>query len=137
METVARTLYDQVRAERDLLADEIEYLRGQLADRDIVFPARWTMSPSQRTLLRGLMRRTTLSKDAAMALLYSGRGGEEPHDKIIDVFICRLRAALKPDGITIKTQYGEGFYLAPEMKARIQTLCEQEAASALNRAGAA
>ncbi len=137
METVARSLYEQVCSERDLLSMEVEYLRGQLADEDIVFPSSWHMSRSERLLMRGLMRRSILTREGAMALLYSGRGGDEPGDKILDVFICRLRRTIESDGIRILNRHGEGFYLTAAMKARVLVLCEREALKALGRAGAA
>lgn len=123
---VARSLYDQVCIERTRLADEVAYLKAQLADTSIVFPARWHLSPSQTILMRCLLRRRLMTRDAAMALLYSGRAGDEPGDKIIDVFVARIRTAVRGDGIKILNQHGSGYYLTDAMKARIRAVCDAE-----------
>lgn len=48
------------------------------------------------------------------ALYFDQPGGEDIDDKIIDVFICKLRAKLaplEPHGVTIKTYWGKGWEL--------------------------
>lgn len=40
--------------------------------------------------------------------------------KIIDVFICKLRAKLRPHGLEIATIWGRGYELTPDARARLQ-----------------
>lgn len=47
----------------------------------------------------------------ADAIYFDHRGGEQPLDKIIDVFICKLRPLVAPLGLSIKTRWGRGYEL--------------------------
>lgn len=95
------------------------------------------IDPDQRIVARGeLSVRLTTQQFEAFAALYAARGHalrkttlyqrlffyrterEEPEPKILDVVVCRLRALLKPLGITIETVYGAGWMLKlPQMAA--------------------
>ena len=62
--------------------------------------------------LLALRRGTTLSKETFLDHLYGGR--DEPEQKIIDVFICKLRkkiAAVSGDTRGIETVWGQGYVL--------------------------
>ncbi len=62
--------------------------------------------------LLALRRGTTLSKETFLDHLYGGR--DEPEQKIIDVFICKLRkkiAAVAGDARGIETVWGQGYVL--------------------------
>jgi len=62
--------------------------------------------------LLALRRGTTLSKEVFLDHLYGGR--DEPEQKIIDVFICKLRkkiAAVAGDAGGIETVWGRGYVL--------------------------
>jgi two-component system cell cycle response regulator CtrA len=62
--------------------------------------------------LLALRRGTTLSKETFLDHLYGGR--DEPEQKIIDVFICKLRkkiAAVTGDARGIETVWGQGYVL--------------------------
>lgn len=55
-------------------------------------------------------RGKNVSRDAIIKHLYLYED-EEPHDKIIDVFICHMRNRLQPTGIKINTVWGFGYRL--------------------------
>jgi DNA-binding winged helix-turn-helix (wHTH) protein len=71
------------------------------------------LSPSEWRVLEVLWRRRgcTVATDSLMALLYDSRPDEPPDDKIIVVYICRLRAALDHTPYSIRTLHGEGYEL--------------------------
>ncbi len=122
----AAVLRDQLAAKDTCiqeLEDRVAYLEAQLQEQNFLALRAWKLSPSEAKLLKCLVRRELMTRDNAMALLYSARGGDEPHDKIIDVFIARLRSKLKADRITIITHWGQGWYLPPEAKAIVRRLC--------------
>jgi DNA-binding response OmpR family regulator len=119
-------LYELLRDKNNLireLEDRIAYLESQLQEPNFLALRAWKLSPSEAKILKCLVRRELMTRDNAMALLYSARGGDEPHDKIIDVFIARLRSKLKADGITIITHWGQGWYLPPQSKVIVRRLC--------------
>lgn len=57
-------------------------------------------------------------KTRLMDALY-GLQGDEPGDKIIDVFICKLRRKIKPLGVAIHTHWATGYSLGAEGAPRI------------------
>lgn len=57
-------------------------------------------------------------KDALHAALYSlRRGGDEPLDKIVDVYICKLRPKIRPLGIEIENVWGRGYKIVTRVEA--------------------
>lgn len=58
-----------------------------------------------------LRRGHVLGRGALIDLLYDG--GQEPHPKIVDVFICKLRQKLRAatGGEIIRTEWGRGYFL--------------------------
>jgi len=62
-------------------------------------------------------------KSTFMAALYSdGAYDDEAEEKIVDVFICKIRKKLTPFGIEIKTNWGESYEIPEESKARAREL---------------
>lgn len=56
-----------------------------------------------------LGRESVASKEAIYLNLYGGLG--ETEIKIVDVFICKLRAKVEPYGILIETVWGQGYVM--------------------------
>jgi two-component system cell cycle response regulator CtrA len=72
-----------------------------------------------------LMKVPMATKQAIMNALYFDRIDKEPEIKIVDVFICKLRAKLSPHQLAIETVWGQGYCMPAETKARAQQLIEQ------------
>ena len=43
-------------------------------------------------------------------------------EKIIDVWICKMRKKLAKQGISIETEWGQGYYLTDETKAKLRSM---------------
>jgi hypothetical protein len=71
------------------------------------------LTPTEWRVLEVLWRRRgrPVSNDSLMALLYDSKPRDPPDDKLIKVYICRLRAALDPTPYSIKTDWGTGYEL--------------------------
>lgn len=54
---------------------------------------------------------SVVSKTQLMDSIYATAAGEEPMEKIIDVFICKLRKKVEPLGVRIETTWGSGYAL--------------------------
>src|SRR5258708_20664400 len=66
-----------------------------------------------------LLKRDFVTHDALYVVLYAARPEcDWPDARIVDVQITRLRRALRRHGITIKTQWGEGWLMSAADKAR-------------------
>lgn len=104
---------------RELL-DEVEELRERLEQLEsatiaVIEDEPWAeaLTRSEKIALGQLLKAPRCTKDHLYAALYSGRFGAEDdvNIKIVDVWICKLRAKLKklaPD-IEIETIWGVGY----------------------------
>lgn len=84
-----------------------------------------SITGKQMRMMQSLVhaRGRVVSKDAMFNALYFDQpGSEDIEGKIIDVFICKLRAALRPfedHGLKIKTHWGRGWELIlPGLKSK-------------------
>lgn len=105
-----------------------EHCRAELERPDEKLPPPWfdhgthevagvRLPPIPWKILEILYRRRdrVVSKDSLMTLLYSDRPDNPPCEKIIDVFICRLRSVLKSTPYSIRTQWAIGYqWLEPQ-----------------------
>lgn len=92
---------------------------------DWLSPMEWGLTPHENRLFGALMAREVVTRDAGMAVLYRDDGRDEPHAKIFDVFMCKIRKKVAPYGIEIVTRWGVGFALKPESRVRVQALMER------------
>lgn len=107
------------------LEDENDVLRARIAELEALLlrcapnlPLEWGLTPSEQLVFAALASREQLSKDQIMAVVYRNVGRDEPYQKIVDVFICKLRRKLKPFGVVITTVWGQGYRLDPDARRR-------------------
>jgi DNA-binding response OmpR family regulator len=116
-----------LRALVDTQAETIRQLKETLAGCPKVYPAAWEIRGQQRRLLQ--MLHTTklplLSQEKLYVALYEGRE-VEIDIKIVDQQIFRLRRKLRPHGVEIINEWGQGFYIPSEGKARLDIACEAQ-----------
>ena len=114
-----RNLPADVQAHIDLLEARVTELEeGLLADFEPEMQVAFGLSPKQSRLLGVLARRQQVSKDMAMAVLYGGET-DPPSDKILDVFICKIRRAIAPN-YRIKTIFGVGWFMPADQRAELR-----------------
>jgi DNA-binding winged helix-turn-helix (wHTH) protein len=70
----------------------------------------------------------TLSREILMTLLYEGEEEPEAETKILDVYICHLRAALKGAPYMIETTHCEGYLFSAKRPAKVKLPIEIGAA---------
>lgn len=125
----AEARLEALEAENERLRDELEMLKETLGLRFIA-PVEMRLTGKESQVLGRLLRGGCVTKDAIMAALYRDAGKEEPEIKIVDVFVCKLRAKLKPFGIGIETRWGAGYEIAPAMIAKFKADWRQRAEAA-------
>lgn len=81
-------------------------------------PRAFGLTKKEAAVLKALTGRQRCSKEYLLDAIY-GVAEDAPQMKIIDVFICKLRAKLRPHGIAIETIWGEGFELSADMRERL------------------
>lgn len=106
-----------VEQENLLLRERIAFLEAILID-CARLPVEWGLTQQETRVFGTLVNREVATKDAVMAALYSDRAGAEGEvePKIVDVFVCKIRKKLKPFGIEIRTVWGQGYALNPDVR---------------------
>ena len=91
-----------LRAELGLLVDEEQLAEAQ----------KWfRLTRSEALLLLTLVNTKLMTREVAMHALSEAGYDYEAEEKIVDVFVCKLRAKLKPYGAGIERVWGTGYYL--------------------------
>jgi two-component system cell cycle response regulator CtrA len=112
---------EALEAENERLRDEIERLQGMLVEgASDHLPVLFRLTGSERRLLGVLMQNERATKQTIMDGLYFVGVDDEPEIKIVDVFVCKIRKKLAPFDIHISTLWGSGYYLTPDMKAKVR-----------------
>jgi two-component system cell cycle response regulator CtrA len=111
-------------------AQENEYLRAQVRQLQdalgigLHWPAEWNLSQRETALLGVLVSREVATRDGIMCALYGDRPNP-PCERIINVFMYKLRSKLAPRGFTILTRRAHGFAIPPEQRARLRALASR------------
>jgi two-component system cell cycle response regulator CtrA len=120
---------EAVEIENDMLREQVARLEELMGMTSIIAPIEFRLTPHEGRVFGVLMAREVATKDAIMASIYLAQGKDEAAIKIVDVFICKIRAKLKPFDIEIGTVWGTGYYLASSTKARIREMLSQAVAA--------
>ena len=104
----------------EILEEENRQLRAEIRFAGPL-PEGWSLSPSEQELMRALMVRPFLSREAAVSAVYGDRDEPENPHECIGVFMSRLRQKLRPRGIEIKTRWGFGFFLPEATRAALRS----------------
>lgn len=114
------TELERLREENDLLRLRVEELEGILLRP--VLPRSLKLTKRESEILAVLLARPLSSRSDLMTALYSLEAGDPPDDQIIAIFIVKLRKKLGRFGITIQTQWGQGWFLTNDDKAKVRAL---------------
>lgn len=114
----------QVSLENQLIEAQIRirFLEKELGKR-CEMPFAFGLTPREGQVLAILYKNDVANKSRVMMLLYDEKF---VIDKILDVYIWRLRQKLKPFGIEIRTRYRFGYYIPPEGKGQIAAMLKAE-----------
>jgi two-component system cell cycle response regulator CtrA len=114
-------------AEMERLRRENFHLRTRVRDLEralrvpLITPKAWRLTPTEERVFEVLMTRPVATRRAIMAALYSNVLREEPDEKILDVWVSKIRRKLREVAIHIETHPGVGWSIAPEIKSRVST----------------
>lgn len=110
------SLIIQQQEQIETLRERVRQLLDALAPPEVVVPMEWMLSPAEAKLFAHLTTRDLVTKSSAMAALYSDRHDDDIEPKIVDVFICKIRAKLRKFGVEINTVWGHGYSLSDRSK---------------------
>ena len=108
-----------VEQENALLRERVASLEAILME-TAPLPIEWGLTAQEARVFGVLVKRELATKDAIMAALYSDKASsaEVAAEKIVDVFICKVRKKLKPFGVVITTVWGRGYALDASTRAQ-------------------
>lgn len=130
MGTVLETaLSAQLKAAHEEIArleDQI-FLLKECVGTNQLFPPDWRLTALMQRLLAFLLNSVAPTRQQCLSALYWDRPNDEPELKILDVFICKLRARLKAvdETLVIETIWGQGWRLSPAVKAKIKAMLDE------------
>lgn len=112
-------LLEILRAENEALRERVAALEAVLIGEKRL-PVEWRLTGSEARVFGVIASRELATKDAIHAALYGLDidGGAE--EKIVDVFVCKIRKKLAPFGINIRTEWGRGWFIDPAERAALQ-----------------
>lgn len=123
-----RARIDMLEQENDALRERIAQLESALCGDDFALPIEWRLTGQEVIVMGVLLARELATKQAIMTALYSGRIDDGAEEKMVDVFICKIRKKLKPFGVAIETVWGRGYQVSAEIRARYGRSAQRVAA---------
>ena len=110
--------------ENDELRERVRMLQDQLG---MAFeaPPQFLLTRAETVIFGLLLKNSLVRKEMAMSAIYAHLPDEEPEIKIVDVWVCKMRRKLRPYGIEIQTQWGQGYFISAEGKRAARRLLEE------------
>ncbi len=91
-------------------------------------PPQFGLTKNESVIFGMLLKQKLVMRSAVMNALYLHQQ-DEADIKIVDVWICKIRKKMKPYGIAVEVQWGQGFFLSTTSKAIAQGLLDQARAA--------
>jgi two-component system, cell cycle response regulator CtrA len=90
-------------------------------------PPEWQLTPTETAFLNTLAAaRRVHSRESLWTILYGDDPEGGPEANLISVMVYKLRSKLRPFGIAIETQWGNGYCLTEESRRYILALKQGE-----------
>ena len=127
-ERLAKQISQTVCAVSELqkLRDRVAELEEALGAKLQLTPCRSVhLSPTEEKICGLLLQRPVLTLNIFFVCIYGARPEcDQPGEKMLDVWICKLRKKLGPLGVAIQTKWGAGYYLDQESRTKLAALLE-------------
>lgn len=108
----------ELRDANGLLTEQVRQLTDALAP-NFSFPHEWRLTPTETRLLQSLYAADSYRTKDQLHIALSGDVEVETDEKLVDVVTHKVRRKIAPFGLTIGTQWGLGYFLEAESRARI------------------
>lgn len=124
--TAQKKALDRLRAENEELFERVTQLKKQAMGSLPDTPIAWRLTEREEKLVKLLMARQTVNREVAMSHLYEEYSDGGAEQKILDVFICKIRKKLTPLGFILHTHWGRGWYFDTETRVAMSKACASD-----------
>lgn len=125
--TLRDDLIDRLERENDDLRARVKMLED-ISGTNFEAPPQFLLTKNEAVIFGLLLKNKLVLRSSMMGALYPLEQ-DEAEIKIVDVFVCKMRRKLAPHGITIETQWGQGYFMGAASKAAAQGLLDQARAA--------
>lgn len=125
--TLRDDLVAKLEEENDDLRARVRMLE-ELSGVNFEAPPQFGLTKNETVIFGLLLKNKVVMRSSMMLALYMHKQ-DEADIKIVDVWVCKIRRKLKPYGIEIGTQWGQGYFLTTDAKALAQSLLDQAKAA--------
>lgn len=87
-------------------------------------PIEFGFTAKESKIFGVLLKRDLATKQHIMDVLYSASPDREPEERIVDVFVCKMRAKLRRFDVDIKTSRGRGWFMTADSKTKARSLID-------------
>lgn len=125
--TLRDDLVAKLEEENDALRARVRMLE-ELSGAGFESPPEFALTRNESIIFGMLLKNQLVRRIAVMDALYMHKQ-DEAEIKIVDVWVCKIRKKMKPYGITITVQWGQGYFMPAESKAIAQAMLDQARAA--------
>ena len=125
--TLRDDLVNRLEQENDALRARVRILE-ELSGANFEAPPQFCLTRNEAVIFGTLLKQRLVLRTSLMEALYFHKQ-DEADIKIVDVWVCKMRKKLKPWGIEIETQWGQGYFLPAASKVIAQGLLDQARAA--------
>jgi DNA-binding response OmpR family regulator len=114
----------QLRRDNDTLRERVRQLEALLVPR-LQLPLALGLTPAQERIVLYLFKRKGFASAGDIATAVEVQfDRHESSETTVRTYISKIRAVLRPHGVTILTRYGVGFSLTDDSKKRLAAIIE-------------
>lgn len=91
-------------------------------------PPQFGFTRNETVIFGLLLKNKMVLRTSMMNALYMHKQ-DEADIKIVDVWVCKIRKKVRPYGITVQVQWGQGYFMPADSKAVAQALLDEAVAA--------
>jgi len=125
--TLRDELIDRLEAENEELRARVRALE-EMTGVTFDAPPQFGFTRNECVIFGLLLKNTMVLRTSMMNALYMHKQ-DEAEIKIVDVWVCKIRKKIRPYGIAVQVQWGQGYFMSAESKAIARSLLDEARAA--------
>lgn len=108
------------------LEERVRQLEADLCGADFEAPREWGLTRREALIVQLLCRHPLVTRDLYVRAMEVLDPTWDAEVKILDVFVSKMRAKLRPFGVAVETVWGRGYQLAEAQREAVLAACRRE-----------